>query len=254
MLRTRHAAVEPFRLALGHLRVLNKCDHCASRSHNLCKSLGVDTLTRLDALAVPVRIAPRGIMIHEGDPAEHFFNITSGTVRLFKLLPDGRQQITGFAGDGQFLGLAVSDTYAYGADALDAVHYCRYPRREMLLLIADFPAMKRRVLQDISNELVAAQEQMLLLGRKNARERVASFLIARMTAFPQHAHTPNTPLSVVNLPMSRRDIADYLGLAIETVSRVLGTLRRDGLIVIDDPACIRISRPAALLNLANGAE
>jgi CRP/FNR family transcriptional regulator len=95
---------------------------------------------------------------------------------------------------------------------------------------------------------------MLLLGRKNARERVASFLIARMTAFPQHAHTPNTPLSVVNLPMSRRDIADYLGLAIETVSRVLGTLRRDGLIVIDDPACIRISRPAALLNLANGAE
>ena len=181
--------------------------------------------------------------IAEGDPAEHFFNITAGTAKLFKLLPDGRRQITGFASIGSFLGLAVSVTYAFGAEAVEPVHLCRFSRPRLRTLIDDLPAMEKRLLEVASNELVAAQEQMLLLGRKTARERVASFLLARRD--PPAA-------ALVSLPMARTDIADYLGLTIETISRTLTRLRNEGLIDLPSPTRVRLLDPAGLNTLATG--
>lgn len=220
---------------------IEPCGHCVARASSVCNAIEAPDLARLAALAHGLTIPAGRQFIDEGDPAEHFFNVTCGTAKLFKLLPDGRRQITGFAGVGDFLGLAVSATYAFGAEAIEPMRICRFSRSKLRTLLEDFPALERRLLEVAANELVMAQEQMLLLGRKTARERLASFLIARQSR-----------ADAVRLPMTRTDIADYLGLTIETVSRTLTWLRGQRLIEIPAAAEIVIRDRAALERLATG--
>lgn len=224
------------------------CAHCDAREHSVCNAIPDADMSRLAATAVVVDAPAGTTFIEEGEPASSFFNVTRGTAKLFKLLPDGRRQITGFVSVGHFLGLAVSDTYAFSAEAIDGVRYCRFSRAKLRLLLDDFPLMEKRLLEVASNELVAAQEQMLLLGRKTARERLASFLImqSRQGVPCQHARTRFA------LPMTRGDIADYLGLTIETVSRTLTKLRTEGLIDIPSSTDVVIRHRVALESLAGG--
>ena len=243
--RTRPLMIEPEGTA-------EPCITCEARAHSVCNAVDHADLDRLAALATPLVMEAGRCFIEEGDPAEHFFNVTQGTAKLFKLLPDGRRQITGFATTGHFLGLAVSSIYAFGAEAVDEVRVCRFQRTKLRLMLDDYPAMEKRLLEVASNELVAAQEQMLLLGRKTARERLASFLVARastatgVTLFGQHG------ASVVSLPMTRSDIADYLGLTIETVSRTLTRFKTEKLIDVPNASQIIVRNFVALESLATG--
>lgn len=233
------------------------CLHCQARPYSVCNVIGDDDLDRLGQAAVTVTVQPGYSFIQEGDPAEHFFNVTSGTAKLFKLLPDGRRQVTGFAGVGTFLGLAVSTSYAFSAEALDVVRVCRFSRTKLRGLLDDFPALEKRLLEVASNELVVAQEQMLLLGRKTARERLASFLIARTALLP-HCQGQNgkaggaSSKEQLHLPMTRSDIADYLGLTIETVSRTLSRFKGEKLIEIPSNTEILVLRHDTLEELATG--
>ena len=102
------------------------CSRCEARSVSVCNAIADTDLGRLAAIAVITEVGPGQCFIEEGEPANSFFNITAGTAKLFKLLPDGRRQITGFVGAGHFLGLAVSDTYAFSAEAIERVRYCRF--------------------------------------------------------------------------------------------------------------------------------
>ena len=155
------------------------CSTCEARAISVCNAIADADLARLATIAVVTEVRPGKASSTRASRPTCFFNVTAGTAKLFKLLPDGRRQITGFVGPGQFLGLAVSDTYAFSAEAIEPVRYCRFPRAELRALLDDFPLMEKRLLEVASNELVAAQEQMLLLGRKTARERLASFLLAQ---------------------------------------------------------------------------
>ncbi|MDA8249913.1 MAG: helix-turn-helix domain-containing protein [Rhodospirillales bacterium] len=235
---------------------IDPCATCSARPYSVCSAIEDKDLARLAAAAQTITVAAGRSFIEEGDSAEHFFNITAGTAKLFKLLPDGRRQITGFAGVGHFLGLAVSTTYAFGAEALEPMRICRFTRPKLRALLDDFPELEHRLLQVAANELVVAQEQMLLLGRKTARERVASFLIARaesQTLMPAScAHAGRA--SVVWLPMTRIDIADYLGLTIETVSRTFTRLRGEKLIETPTPSEVVIRNHAGLERLATGLD
>jgi CRP/FNR family transcriptional regulator len=224
------------------------CAHCDARAQSVCNAIPDAEMMRLATTAVVQEAHPGHCFIEEGEPAANFFNVTRGTVKLFKLLPDGRRQITGFVGVGHFLGLAVSDTYAFSAEAIDHVRYCRFSRVRLRRLLDDFPLMEKRLLEVASNELVAAQEQMLLLGRKTARERLASFLVmqSRQGVACQH------PRAHFSLPMTRGDIADYLGLTIETVSRTLTKLRTEGMIEIPNTTEMIIRHRGALESLAGG--
>jgi len=224
------------------------CAHCDARSLSVCNAIPDADMMRLAATAVVMEAHPGQSFIEEGEPAASFFNVTRGTVKLFKLLPDGRRQITGFVGVGHFLGLAVSDTYAFSAEAIDHVRYCRFSRARLRRLLDDFPLMEKRLLEVASNELVAAQEQMLLLGRKTARERLASFLMMQSRQGVACLH----PRSHFALPMTRGDIADYLGLTIETVSRTLTKLRTEGMIDIPSSTEVIVRSRAALECLAGG--
>jgi len=233
-------------------RAIDQCIHCGARGYSVCNVIEARDLDRLANAATTMTVAAGRSFIREGDPAEHFFNITGGTAKLFKLLPDGRRQITGFAGVGHFLGLAVSATYAFGAEALEPMKVCRFSRSKLRALLDDFPAMEKRLLEVASNELVAAQEQMLLLGRKTARERLASFLIARAAMPPTCLVREPEIAGVITLPMTRSDIADYLGLTIETVSRTLTRFKSEGLIEIPAPGDVAIRDHAALNSMATG--
>jgi CRP/FNR family transcriptional regulator len=246
--------VAPRPLVLERAAAAEPCAHCGARPYSVCSAIEAPDLARLASLAHVMTIEAGRQFIEEGEPAEHFFNVTAGTAKLFKLLADGRRQITGFAGVGHFLGLAVSTTYAFGAEAIEPMRICRFSRPKLKALLEDFPALERRLLEAASNELVMAQEQMLLLGRKTARERLASFLVARLAAQSEapaccggEAHA-----TVVRLPMTRTDIGDYLGLTIETVSRTLTWLRGQRLIDIPTSGGIVIRDRAALESLAAG--
>jgi CRP/FNR family transcriptional regulator len=224
------------------------CSRCEARSVSVCNAIADTDLGRLAAIAVITEVGAGQCFIEEGEPANSFFNITAGTAKLFKLLPDGRRQITGFVGAGHFLGLAVSDTYAFSAEAIERVRFCRFQRSKLRTLLDDFPLMEKRLLEVAANELVAAQEQMLLLGRKTARERLASFLLLQSRQGMPCGHSRRR----FSLPMTRNDIADYLGLTIETVSRTLTKLRSEGLIDVVSQAAIIVCNPAGLEGLAEG--
>ena len=105
------------------------------------------------------------------------FTVISGMLKLSKLLPDGRRQITGFLMAGDYLGLAFAERYVCSAEAVTPVRLCRFPRSAFLGLLDQFPALEKALLGRAATELAAAQQQMLLLGRKNAHERVASFVL-----------------------------------------------------------------------------
>jgi CRP/FNR family transcriptional regulator len=234
-------AVLDYPLVSGPPSASRPCSTCGVRKISVCDAMPETHLTRLGTTAIGGSARPSTMFIEEGERADSFFNIVSGTARLFKLLPDGRRQVTGFANGGDFLGLAVSDTYAFSAEAIGTVRYCRFPRGRLRVLMRDFPMLEERLLKFASTELVAAQEQMLLLGRKSARERVASFLITQSRADVRFV-----------LPMARVDIADYLGLTIETVVRTLKTLRDDGLIEVTNAQDVVIRDVVSLRRLADG--
>jgi CRP/FNR family transcriptional regulator, anaerobic regulatory protein len=224
------------------------CGTCEIREISVCSALDPAEIERLRAIIATVHFEPAQTIIGEGEPAENLFNVVSGTVRLHKLLPDGRRQITGFLLAGDFLGIALNDRYAYTAEAVDLVHLCRFPRRRLEALMRDMPSLEHSLLGNASAEIVLAQDQMLLLGRKTARERVASFLIMLADRERQHGR-PSTSVAVA---MTRADIADFLGLTTETVSRTLSQLKKAKIIGLAHRGRVDILRPEALGDLCEG--
>ncbi len=160
----------------------------------------------------------------QGDPAEFCYRILSGTVRTVKLMEDGRRQVAEFLLPGDFLGLDALDEHDLAAEAVTATVLRRYARRTVEALADHDPTVARRLRGLAGTKLRVAREQMMLLGRKTAVERIASFL-SDMTA-----RMPHGPDGRIALAMGRADIADHLGLTIETVCRTLACLRRDGVI------------------------
>ena len=209
-------------------RLTEPCSHCEARHLSVCKAVEDPYIEELAALVTTVKLAPHETMVAEGDSAVHYFNITKGTVKIYKLLPDGRQQIVGFSFAGDFIGLSVRETYAYTVEALTPSAACRFDRRKLEALLVKFPKVEHQLRSQTSDELAIAQDQMLLLGRKNAKERVASFLLQ----LSQRAKRLGLSDNPVVLTMGRADIGDYLGLTIETVSRTFTKLRAEKLITL----------------------
>lgn len=227
---------------------LSPCAACAARQFSVCAPLDPDAQGRFFALSTTIRLEPRRMLFQEGDTAEHVFNVTEGALCISKALADGRRQITGFLLPGDFVGLQHGEAYAYTAEALTPVALCRFPIERFRRFLIEHPGMEHRLLGMASNELAAAQDQMLLLGRKTAIERVASFLV-RLS--DRHA-ARGRPASPLMLPMTRGEIADYLGLTIETVSRAFTRLRKEGHIVLESVDRVRLPDIEALRDLTQG--
>lgn len=224
----------------------HNCRNCPARARSACAGAAADDLDRLAGLVTPQRLMEGDTLIEEGDEASHVFTITAGSMKIYKLLPDGRRQITGFLFQGDFLGLAFNDRYTYSAEALTDTTVCRFARRSFEGFVEERPAMERRLRAMASNELAAAQDQMVLLGRKTAQERVASFLLSLVCRQERLGRDGKA----IRLTMTRNDIADYLGLTIETVSRSIGALRRLGIVALDSSTLVRIPDRNRLASIA----
>jgi CRP/FNR family transcriptional regulator len=215
-------------------------------SLSIGRGLERQATTSLMAITSLQNKAPGDVLFSEGDEADCVYEIVSGMIRLYKLLPDGRRQITGFLRAGSVLGLAPEGVCVYTAEAITAVTVCRYKRKAIERLIDEAPGFAKRLLTVTSHELRAAQEQMLLLGRKTALERVASFLLIMAQG------SDGSEADEIDVPMSRSDIADYLGLTLETVSRSLGKLKQLKLIALPTSGHIEILEREELEAIAAG--
>src|SRR5271154_6054731 len=214
-----------------HGRVANDCDDCKVRLFSVCGALEASELDELDRISQAKTFTPKAMLFDQGAIAGSVFNVTAGIVRLYKSLPDGRRQIVGFALPGDFLGLALMDRYSVAAEAVTDVKVCRFARPAFLAYVDGRPHLLRRLHEFAGHELSLAQDQMLLLGRRTAEEKVAAFLLNLQTRYGRIG----TASVTVPLPMSRQDIADYLGLTIETVSRTLTRLAREkALLIVPD--------------------
>ena len=158
----------------------------------------------------------------EGDKAECFFKVVSGTVRTCKLLNDGRRQIDAFHLPGDMFGLDSGHDHRFSAEAVDEVVVEVYRRSHFTCLVHDNPAFGDQLMSSTLRSLERAHEHMVLLGRKTAQEKIASFLLDLAERLERADR--------LDFPMQRADIADHLGLTIETVSRTLNQMVRDGLI------------------------
>ncbi len=226
-----------------------QCGNCEVRHLTLCGPLDNGEMRRLVELLKVIDVPAGAGIAEEGEPAEHVFNVTGGSVRLYKLLADGRRAVTGFLFPGDFLGLTAGDTYACSAEAMTPVRLCRFPRRKLEALFSELPKLERRLLAMASNELAAAQDQMVLLGRKTAAEKLASFLLQ----LSRRQEVRSLPPDPVSLPMGRIDIADYLGLTTETVSRTITQFKTTGLISLQPQGRVALRDRQALEENAEGS-
>ncbi len=233
-----------------HVESVSVCGRCSARAISVCGALNEAGLDRLAAIAEALTLPADATLAYEGDPAEHLFNITSGVVRVSKLLPDGRRQIVGFLFAGDFLGMAAGAVYPFSAEAVEPVTVCRFRRGAYRTLLAELPSLEAALLDRASHDLQAAQEHMLLLGRKSAAERLASFLLDVAARGPGGVRKGGE----FPLPMSRSEIGDYLGLTIETVSRTLTKLKSAGVITLPTARSARVEDPERLRRLAGGRE
>jgi CRP/FNR family transcriptional regulator, nitrogen fixation regulation protein len=157
----------------------------------------------------------------EAEPADYVYQIASGAVRTFKLLPDGRRQIAAFYLPGDIFGIEIGDAYRFTADAIVDTTVCIAKRRSIFGEGAE-EDISATVLKQLARNLHHTENHLTLLGRQTALEKLAAFL----TEMDERLQSPN----VMILPMTRRDIADYLGLTIETVSRTFSVLQGMGIL------------------------
>lgn len=206
---------------------LLRCDTCAVRHKAVCGALDRVEIERLNAIAHHKLLPPGQVILHDNSEMTYFANIISGVVKLTKTLTDGRQQIVGLQFASDFLGRPFRNQSPYHAETVTEVHLCTYDKGKFERLVKEFEGFEHRLLENTLDELDSAREWMLLLGRKSAGEKVASFLLMvarRMeTIGCKGAEDPGRPR--FSLPLSRADIADFLGLTIETVSRQISRLK-----------------------------
>ena len=210
-------------------RLKLECAACPARAASFCNvvpncDLGV--LAKSRRLIVFER---RQTIVCQGEAATTFFNVVTGLVKLCRGSRDGRTQIVGFRGPGEFFAAAETGHYTATAEAVSRVVLCRFSRARLRRLVRDHPQLPARLLGISHRQLETLEEQMFLLGRMTAREKVASFLLHHgLNSMPEgepHARC-------VRLPVTRAEIADFLGLTTETVSRVVASLVREHVITV----------------------
>ncbi|HVZ68352.1 MAG TPA: helix-turn-helix domain-containing protein [Rhizomicrobium sp.] len=198
----------------------------------------------IQAIGTVAHFGPNETIFAEGDDARYAYKVISGAVRICKLLADGRRQITEFALEGDHFGFEWTNEHAVTAEALGPVTALRFPRARIERLEREEQGVRNSMIAMLRRDLLSAQNHLLMLGRQTAKERVASFLLL----MAERREGGNT----IDVPMSRQDIADYLGLTIETVCRALSELKRARVIAIPNRHQIVVRNTEALETMALG--
>ncbi len=206
---------------------INRCDLCPIAGEGVCSALDDDALADLKKISRKRFVKDGDPIFHEGDEASYFFTIVFGAVKLSKGLTDGRQHIVELLYPPSFYGQRLESHHTYSAHAASDVQLCVYPRSLFENLVKQYPALEHKVFKMAVHDLELSRDRTLILARKNAFERVASFLVmvvAHIQEIGCGAIKDNA--AHILLPFTRAEMADYLGLTIETVSRQLAALKK----------------------------
>ncbi len=197
---------------------------CNVRDQSICGELDNQEIAEISKTMAHRPVKEGKAIIAEGEPNDSLYVIVDGSFRLVRHLEDGRRQVVGFLFSGDFLGLHPSKASFHTAEALEPSMVCRFPHEYLDEASRKFPGIKDRLLMRGRNEMEKAEEHIVLLGKKTAEERVMSFLDVLRERSDGVDET-------VFLSMSRQDIADHLGLRLETLSRTLAGLKKRGELV-----------------------
>jgi CRP/FNR family transcriptional regulator len=231
------------------LRLLQRsCATCGLSQLCLPASIGGEDLTRLDRVVQAKRPLEREQTLYgAGQPFHSLYVVRSGAFKTYSVDNEGETQVLGFHLPGEIMGLdaIASGRHECSAEALDRASVCEVPFDKLEEIARELPGLQQQLLRVISREIQHDQRHLVMIGRKLALERLAIFLHSLSQRLERVRRDPH----VIVLPMSRRDLANYLGLAIETVSRLFSRLGELGVISVERKT-VRILDPAKLRELA----
>ncbi len=226
------------------------CEDCPIRHRAVCARCEADELERLEQIKYYRKFQAGQTVIWSGDRMDFVGSVVSGIATLTQTMEDGRTQMVGLLLPSDFVGRPGRSAAAYDVTATTDLVMCCFRKTPFEDMMNQTPHIAQRLLEMTLDELDAAREWMLVLGRKTAREKIASLLsiIARRDAA---ANAQSTTLGVVfDLPLTREAMADYLGLTLETVSRQISALRKDGVIALDGKRHVTVPDMSRLLEEA----
>ena len=221
-------------------KVETKCGECPIRHRAVCAHCEADELAELDSIKTYRRFAPGETIAWAGERMSQVGSVVEGVAMLSSTLADGRRQMVGLLLPSDFLGRPGRDRMAYDVVAATEITFCMFKKAEFERLVARTPRIERRLLEMTLDELDSAREWMLLLGRKTAREKIASLFV--IMARRDAALNRTLPRDGLRFPLyiTREAMADYLGLTIETVSRQISALRKDGLVELGENRMVHV--------------
>lgn len=211
---------------------MSACDTCVVRNRAICSSLDGEELKALNAIGRRRTLTPGESLMWEGEDSVLVANVIDGVLKLSTGTEDGREQIVGVVYPSDFIGRPFGSTSGHGVTALTEARVCVFSRKDFDAFAREHPSLEHKLLQRTLAELDRTRRWMLLLGRKSAGEKVSSFLLemSERLVQPGCIDAPDLPLRRFSLPFSRQQVADVLGLTIETVSRQFTRLKADGII------------------------
>jgi CRP/FNR family transcriptional regulator len=221
------------------------CMTCPARKSDICGSMSDEEIRTVAASSSRIRLKQGDTLVWDGDDARHAFVVTGGTLRTSKANDDGRRQILSFMFVGQFIGIPSDHVHHYSVEALTDAEICRFERRKLEEILARYPAVDKGYRRGTARQLEMAHEHAFALGRRTAMERVAAFLYDL-----SNSGCPKTAPRTLKLPMTRGDIADFLGLTLETVSRAFSRLKSVGAIALPSAQEVEIRDEERLKALA----
>jgi CRP/FNR family transcriptional regulator, anaerobic regulatory protein len=206
------------------------CDPYLPRRDGICAVLDAGARAQLLQISRRKTVSAHNVIFRDGDDADQYFTVTSGIVKLVKTLADGQQHIIGLIYPPDFMGQTLNHRHTYSAEAATNVELCSYPRPAFNAFLKVHPELERQMFEMTIRELDVCRDWTLLLGRKCSYKRVAGFLLMMARRVPQ-AETGQDTVHI-ELPFTRAEMADYLGLTLETVSRQFSRLKEKRIIAM----------------------
>jgi len=231
---------------------MSACDTCVVRNRAICAGLGDDELLVLNHMGRRRTLEPGEPLIWEGDESVLVANVIEGVLKLSSSTEDGREQIVGVVYPSDFIGRPFAGAAGHSVTALTEARVCVFARADFDRVAGEHPKLEHKLLERTLAELDRTRKWMVLLSRKTAQEKVATFLLEMSDRLVETGcDAPSeTPLRTFDLPFSRQQVADVLGLTIETVSRQMTMLKRDGVIGLPTRRSVEIIDRTALEDIA----
>ena len=230
--------------------IKTSCQSCSLADLCMPHGMQTDEIKQLDKIIKRLQpYQPGQHLFHAGDKSSSIFAVRSGALKSYCITADGDEQVLGFALPGELVGLdgLAGESFSSTTVALETSSICELPFNRLEELCHSLPGLQRQMLRLVGKEITADQQLLMLLGQRNAEERLASFLLSLSSRYKERGLSAHE----FNLPMSRQDIGNYLGLAIETVSRLFAHFQEDKLLTVNRKQ-IRIIDYPRLKSIVNG--